>query len=108
GDVPVVSSHNGGPAYGGTPSDASVLAAIADLKARGIAVTLYPLVMMDIPSGNGLPDPYGGSEQASYPWRGRIICDPAVDGTAEAVARVSGFAARFRTMALHYAALSVE
>src|SRR5690606_13878371 len=34
----VVSEHNGGPAYGGTPSDASVLAAIADLKARGIKV----------------------------------------------------------------------
>ncbi|WP_157959614.1 baseplate multidomain protein megatron [Devosia submarina] len=108
GDVPVVSSHNGGPAYGGTPSDASVLAAIADLKSRGIAVTLYPLVMMDIPSGNGLPDPYGGAEQASYPWRGRIMCDPAVEGTAEAVAQVLSFAGRFRSMALHYAALSVE
>lgn len=108
GDVPVVTTHDGGPAYGGTPSDASVLAAIADLKARGIAVTLYPLIMMDVPAGNGLPDSYGGSEQASYPWRGRITCDPAVDGTAEAVAQVSGFAARFRSMALHYAALSVE
>lgn len=76
-EVPVVSSHNGGPAYGGTPSDASVLAAIADLKARGLAVTLYPMIMMDVPDGNGLPDPYGGAEQASYPWRGRISCNPA-------------------------------
>jgi hypothetical protein len=32
----VVSQHEGGPAYGGTPSDAAVLAAIADLKARGL------------------------------------------------------------------------
>jgi hypothetical protein len=108
GEVPVVSTHNGGPAYGGTPSDASVLAAIADLKARDIAVTLYPMVMMDIPSGNGLPDPHGGAEQASYPWRGRITCQREADRTAAAVAQVANFAERFRTMALHYAALSVE
>jgi hypothetical protein len=112
-DVPVVSSHNGGPAYGGTPSDASVLAAIADLKARGIAVTLYPMIMMDVPAGNGLPDPYGGAEQASYPWRGRISCHPAagqagsLDGTSAAAEQVASFAERFRKMALHYAALSV-
>src|SRR5690606_2770412 len=61
GSVPVVSRHEGGAAYGGTPSDAAVLAAIADLKARGLKVTLYPLVMMDIPAGNGLPNPYGGT-----------------------------------------------
>ncbi len=66
----LVSTVNGGPAYGGTPNDAAVLAAIADLKARGLAVTLYPLMMMDIPAGNGLPDPYGASQQAAYPWRG--------------------------------------
>ncbi|MCS6759551.1 MAG: glycoside hydrolase TIM-barrel-like domain-containing protein [Candidatus Devosia euplotis] len=57
GDVPVVSSHNGGAAYGGAPSDSALLATIADLKARGIAVTLYPLILRDIPAGNGLPDP---------------------------------------------------
>src|SRR5690606_20312031 len=38
GTAPVVSDYDGGPAYGGTPSDASVKAAIADLKARGLAV----------------------------------------------------------------------
>ena len=38
---------------------------------------LYPFVMMDIPPGSGLPDPYGGTEQPPYPWRGRITCDPA-------------------------------
>ncbi|MCM2477625.1 hypothetical protein HGO38_29695 [Rhizobium sp. CG5] len=73
----VVSQSNGGPAYGGTPDDASVIEAIADLKARGLKVFLYPFVMMDIPVGNGLPDPYGADEQASYPWRGRITCHPA-------------------------------
>lgn len=77
-DVPVMSTHDGGAAYGGTPSDTAVLAAIADLKARGIAVTLYPIVLMDVPEANGLTDPYtGASDQPAYPWRGRITCDPA-------------------------------
>jgi hypothetical protein len=113
GDVPVVSSHEGGAAYGGTPSDASVLAAIADLKARGLKVTLYPMVMMDIPVGNGLPDPYGGTEQAAYPWRGRITCHPAPgqpgtpDQTAAASGQVASFAASYRQMVLHYAGLAV-
>jgi hypothetical protein len=35
GDAHVVSRSGGAPAYGGTPSDASVIAAIRNLKARG-------------------------------------------------------------------------
>lgn len=77
GDAHLVSHHGGGPAYGGTPDDDSVLQAIADLKARGLRVCLYPFVMMDVPAGNGLPDPYGDREQAAYGWRGRITCFPA-------------------------------
>ncbi|ATN33600.1 hypothetical protein ACO34A_07240 [Rhizobium sp. ACO-34A] len=73
----LVSRNDGGPAYGGTPDDMSVVEAIRDLKARGLKVTLYPFLMMDVPAGNGLPDPYGGAEQAPYPWRGRITCQPA-------------------------------
>ena len=81
----VVSAHRGGPAYGGTPSDQSVREAIAEIRARGLKVTLYPFVMMDIPEANGLPDPYGGPRQASYPWRGRMTCTPApmLPGTAD-------------------------
>ncbi|ODU87056.1 MAG: hypothetical protein ABT14_06365 [Pelagibacterium sp. SCN 63-17] len=111
-DVPVVSQHNGGPAYGGTPSDDSVLAAISDLKARGLKVTLYPLMMMDVPAGNGLPDPYGGGEQANYPWRGRMTCFPAAgiegspDGTGMAAAQVAAFVPGYRDMVLHYAGLA--
>jgi hypothetical protein len=61
----LVSQVDGRPAYGGTPSDDSVRALIAELKARGLKVTLYPFVMMDIPGGNGLPDPWtGASSQA--------------------------------------------
>lgn len=83
-----VSQTGGGAAFGGTPSDRSVVEAIAAIKARGWAVTLYPFVMMDIAAGNGLPDPHGAEEQAAYPWRGRISCfpGPAQAGTADATA----------------------
>lgn len=113
-DVQVVSTHDGGPAYGGTPSDASLKAAIADLRARGFSVTLYPLIMMDVPTGNGLDDPYGWGEQASYPWRGRITCHPAPgqpgspDGTGDAVAQVAAFLPDYRDMVLHYAGIAAE
>ena len=113
GDVPLVSNHGGGAAYGGTPSDAAVLAAITDLKARGLKVTLYPMVMMDIAAGNSLPDPYSGTAQAAYPWRGRITCYPAPgqpgspDQSATAAAQVATFAAEYRQMVLHYAGLAV-
>ena len=99
--------------YGGTPSDTSVVAAIRDLKARGLEVTLYPFVMMDIPADNALPNPYGGTGQPAYPWRGRITCDPApgrpgsVDKTAGAAAQVADFVAGgYREMVLHYAGLA--
>ncbi|ODS56785.1 MAG: hypothetical protein ABS40_08285 [Agrobacterium sp. SCN 61-19] len=110
GDAYVVSRHSGGPAYGGSPSDESVIEAIRDIKARGLKVTLYPFVLMDIPSGNGLPDPYGGAEQAAYPWRGRITAyPPGSDKTASARAQVSSFVYRgdgYRRLVLHYAALA--
>lgn len=95
--APVVSQSGGRAAYGGSPSDDSIVAAIGELKARGLSVTLYPFVMMDVPAGNGLPDPHGAAEQAAYPWRGRITCHPAagrpgsVDGTATARAQVDAF-----------------
>jgi len=92
-----ISHVDGGPAYGGTPNDADVVAAIQDLKARGLAVYLYPFIMMDIPGDNALPDPYGADAQATYPWRGRITCHPAAgrpasaDQTADAQIQVNAF-----------------
>jgi GTA TIM-barrel-like domain/Putative phage tail protein len=92
-----VSQVGGRAAYGGTPTDASVIAAIADLKARGLAVTLTPFMLMDIAAGNGMVDPYGGTEQAAYPWRGRISVNPAVgrpgtvDKTAAAAVQLASF-----------------
>lgn len=73
----LVSRHEGRPAYGGTPSDESVLRAVAALKARGWRVNLHPFVMMDVPRGNALTDPRtGAAPQPAYPWRGQITPDP--------------------------------
>lgn len=95
----VVSRHEGRPAYGGTPSDETVIAAIRDLKDRGLAVTLTPFIVMDVPVENELPDPYRSGEpgQSAYPWRGRITLDVApglpgsVDKSEAAAAEVSQF-----------------
>lgn len=74
----VVSQRDGRPAYGGTPTDESVVAAIEDLTARGFKVTFNPFILMDVEAGNTLPNPYDGSAaQPTYPWRGRITVDPA-------------------------------
>ena len=130
----VVSTDQGLPAYGGTPSDASVISAIVDLKSRGKKVTFYPFILMDIPDGNTLVDPYSGvAPQPAYPWRGRINVDPAPgqagspDKTAAAGTQVDAFLGQaaagdfaviggqvvysgppewsFRRMVLHYAYL---
>jgi hypothetical protein len=96
--APVVSRNDGAAAYGGTPSDQTVVAAIRDLKARGHKVLLTPFILMDIPQGNTLSDPYTGVEgQPAYPWRGRITVDPAPgrpgspDMTAAAAAEIANF-----------------
>ena len=97
----VVSYQDGKPVYGGTPTDFSVVQAIREMKARGLRVTFYPFVMMDIPQGNTLPDPWSDNAatigQPVLPWRGRITCSPAagfagtVDKTSTAAAQVSAF-----------------
>ncbi len=118
----LVSSIDGRPAFGGTPADSSVTHLIAELKARGLKVTLYPFVVMDIPAGNSLPDPWtGASSQPVYPWRGRITCDPAPgrsgspDGTSAAATQISTFFSgsgpgdwSYRRMILHYANLAAS
>jgi len=128
-----VSRVAGLPAFGGTPSDGGVKRAIADLKARGLKVVFYPFILMDVAAGNSLPDPYGGTGQAVYPWRGRITASIAPgrpgtpDKTATAAAQVASFTGSaaagdfsisggeviydgpaewsFRRMILHYAKL---
>jgi hypothetical protein len=89
------------PAYGGTPSDDTVVRSVRDLKARGYAVVFYPFLFMDIAAGNNLPNPYSANAaavgQPPHPWRGRITCSPApgfagsVDKTATAASQVAAF-----------------
>ncbi|MFL5027287.1 MAG: glycoside hydrolase/phage tail family protein [Microvirga sp.] len=116
-DAKAVSLVDGSPAYGGTPSDESVKRLIRSLKARGLEVVLYPFVMMDVASGNTLPDPYGGTGQPPYPWRGRITCHPAPgrsgspDGTGAAAAQIEQWFTRsagFNRMVVHYANLAEQ
>lgn len=133
-DAHLISRIAGRPAYGGTPNDKSVVDAIRDLRDRGLQVYLHPFIMMDVPAGNELPDPYGGEDgQAVYPWRGRITCHPAPgrlgspDGSGDARDQISAFAGQatagdfvvdgtrvtyggddegYRRMILHYALLA--
>ncbi len=96
-NAPLVSFDGTRAAYGGTPSDQTVIGAIRDLKARGHKVTLTPFILMDVPAGNALPDPYGSSAQLRYPWRGRITINPAPgrpgspEKTAAAAAQLAPF-----------------
>jgi hypothetical protein len=85
----LISRVDGRPAYGGTPSDNAVSHALADLRKRGLAVTFYPFLLMDIKPGGSQP---------AYPWRGRIFAQSADD-----VARF--FDNGYRRMILHYAKL---
>lgn len=99
GEARLVSFAGGKAAYGGTPSDASVVALIRRLRlSYGLEVVLYPFVMMDVPADNGLEDPHtAAASQPAYPWRGRLTCSPAPDrpgspdGTAGAASQVESF-----------------
>ncbi|WP_310620726.1 baseplate multidomain protein megatron [Flexibacterium corallicola] len=114
-----VSYIDGSASFGGTPSDASVIRAIKDLRARGLSVMLYPFILMDIPAGNGLPDPYGRAEQAAFPWRGRITTSLSYgqtgspQRTSAAESEVSSFLGngddwRYCRFISHYAELAEE
>ena len=85
-------------AYGGTPSDQSVVEAIRALNAVGKALTFYPFILMDQMPGNTLPDPWSSApSQPVLPWRGRITLSRApgqpgtTDRTADASAEVAAF-----------------
>ena len=81
----LISQVSGAAAFGGTPADFAVVQAIQDLRARGKRITFYPFVMMDVPAGNTLPNPYSANAatlgQPVYPWRGRITVSPAAGQT---------------------------
>ncbi|MGB3626451.1 MAG: glycoside hydrolase/phage tail family protein [Henriciella sp.] len=111
GEAYLVSQSGGTANYGGTPADRAVVEGIAALRAEGFAITLSPFLLMDVPPGNGLPDPYGGAEQAAFPWRGRITV--SADGTEAARSEIDAFLGSdndfgFRHFILHHARLAVD
>lgn len=102
-DARLVSIDAGKPIYGGTPSDASVIRAIREMRSRGLSVMLNPFLMMDIAADNQLTHPWTGApQQPPLPWRGRITGEIApgragtVDGTAAADAEIARFFGRSR------------
>ncbi|EAR51072.1 hypothetical protein OG2516_04219 [Oceanicola granulosus HTCC2516] len=97
-DAARVAQVDGGPVYGGTPTDQSVVQAIRHMKSAGKAVVFYPFILMDQLADNTLPDPWSGATgQPALPWRGRITLsaapgtDGSPDGSAAAEAEVASF-----------------
>ncbi|MCF3974798.1 baseplate multidomain protein megatron [Paracoccus salsus] len=96
-EAQTVARVEGRPIYGGTPSDGSVIQSLRAIAASGRRAVFYPFILMEQLSGNGLTDPYGGSEQPVMPWRGRITTSVAAggagspDGTQVAEDQVAAF-----------------
>lgn len=83
---------NDNPAFGGTPADFSVVESIQRIgNVDQKEIYFYPFLLMDIPSGNSLPNTDGVTTgQEVYPWRGRITTStPAVDKTAAAQTEIN-------------------
>jgi uncharacterized protein (TIGR02217 family) len=72
--IPISQQADGSYAYGGTPSDQSVVRCIQDLKSRGFRVVFYPFILMDA---------------TGKPWRGRIGLSS--DLSSAATSAVSSF-----------------
>ncbi len=94
----VVSRIEDRPVFGGTPTDASVLQAIAHINALGQSVMFYPFILMDILTNNGRVDPWsGGPHQPPVPWRGRVTTSlaPGVTGSPDKSAQAEIEVAQF-------------
>lgn len=97
-DAHQISITNNRANYGGTPSDEAVIQGIRELKSRGYDVMVTPFILMDIPEGNLLPNPYTGmTGQPAHPWRGRITVEPA-PGVADTVDQTSVAAAQIASI----------
>lgn len=108
----LVSQIEGRASFGGTPDDASIIRAIADLRSRGLKVIIYPFIMMDIPQNNQIPGLSGEQRQPAFPWRGEISCNPkpsvenTVDKTNNARLQIEAFNDEYKNLISHYAELS--
>lgn len=103
-----VSQQDGRPNYGGTPADQAVLEGLTALHQAGLATTLSPFLLMDIPAGTTRPGVDGKGPQPAFPWRGRIRS--GADGQRAARAHIDAFMGQdggfgYRHFILHYARL---
>ncbi len=90
GEAFVVSSTDGSPNYGGTPTDRSVVSAIQLIKQHQKSIMFYPFILMDIPQQNGLSNPWSNeANQPAFPWRGRITL-PVAPGKEGSIDRTAG------------------
>ena len=67
--MPIWSARDaeGRPVYGGTPADFAVVQAIQEMKARGLRVTFYPFILMDVPAGNAPAEPLQRQRRGDRP-----------------------------------------
>lgn len=84
------------------PTDTVEVRVVCDTKPTRdglsrLSVMFYPFVMMDVPHGTGLNDPYGGDEQGAYPWRGMITASkaPGVSGSPDKTSTAADQVAAF-------------
>lgn len=82
--APLVGMDGGRARYGGTPDDGSILRLLAALRARGLKIFFYPMLLMDI---------------AGKPWRGELT------GSSANVANFFTKAQGYNAFITHYANL---
>lgn len=92
----ISSDNEGRPNFGGTPSDDTIIETISELNRRGLSVTLYPFLLMDIPTGAN-----------PFPWRGRISGDEGALAPSQIASFFNG-PHGFRSYILHYAQLAQQ
>jgi hypothetical protein len=82
----LIGQDAGRPRYGGTPDDDSILRLLTELRARGLKIFLYPMLLMDV---------------AGKPWRGYLT------GAAAAVTNFFTKTRGYNAFVTHYANLAV-
>ncbi len=81
-----------GVGFRGTPSDQTVIAGIREIKARGLRVTLAPVLMLDIPASNTRINPWtGAAPQPAYAAATRITASlaPGLPGSPDLTAAMT-------------------
>ncbi len=94
----LLSRGSGGVGFRGTPSDQTVIAAIRAIKARGLRVTLAPILWLDIPAGNTRIDPWtGAAPQPAYADATRITASlaPGLPGSPDLTGAMTSEIASF-------------